>query len=282
MQLHFVNDYNDHFIQYKMEKVSRLLLYLLSILLFVPGCSYSQDRKPNNDAMHPGSDSIKWSKPRFDERRNERLRMVQNDIKNYPYHPINDKQVLDAMSQVPRHLFVPSYQETSAYKNYPLSIGYGQTISQPFIVAHMTELLEVEPGHKILEVGTGSGYQAAVLSELTPHVFSVEIVKPLGERAIKLFSKLGYNTIRVKVGDGYDGWPEYAPFDGIIVTCAPEKIPQPLVDQLKPGGRIVIPVGGEGRVQNLVVVTKDTDGKLKQLKQYPVRFVPMTGKAKKK
>jgi len=145
----------------------------------------------------------------------------------------------------------------------------------------MTELLEIKAGDKILEIGTGSGYQAAVLSELTPYVFSIEIIEKLGEQAIERFKELGYHTIRVKIGDGYEGWEEYAPFDGIIVTCAPEEIPPPLIRQLKPGGKIVIPLGAEDRVQNLIVVTKDENGNLKKQSQYPVRFVPMTGKAKK-
>jgi protein-L-isoaspartate(D-aspartate) O-methyltransferase len=265
----------------KMKLSSFLTLLSVCILFCLPGCSYGQDQPSTDNTVISQEDTIDWQKPRFEERRAERLRMVHNDIENYPYHPIYDEKVLNAMREVPRHLFVPNYQQGSAYRNYPLSIGHGQTISQPFIVAHMTELLEVESHHKILEIGTGSGYQAAVLSELTPYVYSIEIVKPLGEKAKKLLAELGYRTIKVKVGDGYDGWPEYAPFDGIIVTCAPEKIPAPLVEQLKPGGRIVIPVGEEGMVQHLVVVIKEEDGKLKRDRQYPVRFVPMTGKAKK-
>ena len=145
----------------------------------------------------------------------------------------------------------------------------------------MTELLRVKTGAKILEIGTGSGYQAAVLSELTPFVYSVEIIEKLGLNAIELFDELGYNTIKVKIGDGYEGWAEHAPYDGIIVTCAPENIPEPLTEQLKPGGRIVIPLGRKNQIQNLVVIEKDKKGNLKQKVQYPVRFVPMTGKAEK-
>jgi len=227
------------------------------------------------------TDTLKWDRPRFSERRAERERMVDRDIQHSYYNPVKDIRVLDAMKAVPRHLFVPREYQSSAYGNYPLAIGMGQTISQPIIVAHMTELLEIKAGDKILEIGTGSGYQAAVLSELTPFVFSIEIVEKLGELAIERFKELGYHTIRVKIGDGYEGWEEHSPFDGIIVTCAPEEIPPPLIRQLKPGGRIVIPLGAEDRVQNLIVVTKDEHGNLKKKSQYPVRFVPMTGKAQK-
>lgn len=207
--------------------------------------------------------------------------MVVNDIQHSYYNPVRDVRVLEAMKAVPRHFFVPREYQSSAYGNYPLAIGMGQTISQPIVVAHMTELLEIEAGDKILEIGTGSGYQAAVLSELTPFVFSIEIIEKLGEQAIERFKKLGYHTIQVKIGDGFEGWEAHAPFDGIIVTCAPEEIPPPLIRQLKPGGKIVIPLGAEDRVQNLVVVTKDENGNLKKKSQYPVRFVPMTGKAQK-
>ena len=210
---------------------------------------------------------------------NERRRMVRDDIKNDPFHPVRDEKVLKAMECVPRHLFVPKEYRMEAYDDQPLPIGYGQTISQPLIVASMTEMLDVHPGDKILEIGTGSGYQAAVLSELTPYVYTVEIVDELGRHAKKLLSELGYTTVKVKIGDGYEGWPEHAPYDGIIVTCAPEDIPQPLIDQLKPGGKIVIPVGKEGRTQWLVVVKKTPDGKIKEKTQFPVIFVPMTGKA---
>ncbi|NOY37131.1 MAG: protein-L-isoaspartate(D-aspartate) O-methyltransferase [Chlorobi bacterium] len=208
--------------------------------------------------------------------------MVRNDIHNSFYKPVKDRKVLEAMENVPRHLFVPKVFRDQAYENKPLPIGYGQTISQPIIVAQMTELLDIKPGDKILEIGTGSGYQAAVLSELTPYVYTVEIVRELGEQAKARFSTLGYNTIKVKIGDGYKGWPEYAPYDGIIVTCAPEEIPEPLIEQLKPGGRIVIPVGKAGKTQWLVLVEKTPEGKIREQVQFPVVFVPMTGKAGEK
>ena len=239
-----------------------------------------ENRSPKNQqVMVNQQDTIEWYRPRFMERHDEREEMVNKDIAKSPYDPVTDKRVLDAMKEVPRHKFVPGYQLANAYRNHPLSIGSGQTISQPLIVAHMTELLEIEPGDKILEIGTGSGYQAAVLSELTPHVFTVEIIEKLALRAKKVLNDLGYKTIKVKTGDGYFGWEEFAPYDGIIVTCAPEEIPAPLIDQLRPGGRIVIPVGKEGWIQNLVVVMKSKNGKISEKKLYGVRFVPMTGKA---
>ncbi|NOY37879.1 MAG: protein-L-isoaspartate(D-aspartate) O-methyltransferase [Chlorobi bacterium] len=208
--------------------------------------------------------------------------MVRNEIRNAPFSPIKNAEVLKAMEAVPRHLFVPEPYREMAYENHPLPIGYGQTISQPLIVAHMTELLDISPGDKVLEIGTGSGYQAAVLSELTPYVYTIEIIEELGRQAGDLLYKLGYKTIRVKIGDGYEGWAEYAPYDGIIVTCAPENIPEPLISQLKPGGRIIIPVGKADQTQWLTVVEKTINGKVRKKAQYPVIFVPMTGKTKEK
>jgi protein-L-isoaspartate(D-aspartate) O-methyltransferase len=244
-------------------------IYLIIALLLLAPNGCSQD-KPSTSSTHPA----------FSERVAERERLVRRDIENYPFKPVKDPHVLKAMRRVPRHVFVPEENRAAAYRNSPLVIGYNQTISQPFIVAHMTELLQLKPEHKILEIGTGSGYQAAVLGELCEAVYTIEIVPPLGQRAEKLLKELGYSNIHVKIGDGYRGWPEFAPFDGIIVTCAPEKIPQPLIDQLKPGGRIVIPVGGQFETQYLVVVTKDEKGRIRKRNQYPVRFVPMTGKVK--
>ena len=158
-------------------------------------------------------------------------------------------------------------------------LAKGQTISQPYIVALMTEALHVTPDSKVLEIGTGSGYQAAVLSEITPHVFTIEIVEPLARRALATFERHGYEGIRVRIGDGYAGWPEHAPFDAIIVTCAPDRIPPKLIEQLKPGGRMCIPVGGAHAVQRLIVVTKDDMGTPHREELIPVRFVPMTGAA---
>lgn len=188
---------------------------------------------------------------------------------------ITNELVLAAMGQVARHEFVPENLRDSAYEDHPLPIGHGQTISQPFIVAFMTEQLRPQPTDRILEVGTGSGYQAAVLSLLVDRVYTIEIVEPLALRASEDLQRLGYTNVWVRTGDGYHGWPEAAPFDGILVTCAPEKVPEPLVAQLREGGRIVIPVGGLG-VQDLHVLEK-VGGKLESKGVMAVRFVPMTG-----
>lgn len=219
------------------------------------------------------SDTIEWDRPRFSERQEERNQLVQK-IEN---QGITDPKVLEAMRQVPRHLFVPQQYQKYAYMNRPLPIGHDQTISQPYIVAYMTEMLNIQAGEKVLEIGTGSGYQAAILSELTPHVFTIEIVEPLGEQARKRFKKLGYETIETKIGDGYKGWPEHAPFDAIILTAAPEEIPDPLIEQLKRGGTMVAPVGGTDEAQFLTRVTKSEDGEVEQRREILVRFVPMTG-----
>ena len=218
--------------------------------------------------------------PAFAERVDERERMVREYIEFYAYNPVRDQKVLAAMRRVPRHCFVPADYRDMAYQNSPLPIGHKQTISQPVIVAHMTELLDIKSDDRILEIGTGSGYQAAVLGELCEHVFTMEIVSPLGKQAKNLLFELGYKQIQVKIGNGYQGWPEEAPFDKIIVTCAPDQIPQPLLDQLAPGGRMVIPVGGQFQTQFMVEVSKNQKGKISKKEHYPVRFVPMTGKKK--
>ena len=192
---------------------------------------------------------------------------------------VTDAAVLDAMRCVPRDRFVPSLYVGNAYADRPLRIGHGQTISQPYIVALMTELLEVHPGDKVLEIGTGSGYQAAVLTELTPFVYTIEIIEVLAEQAAQRLDSLGYTTVGARIADGYYGWEEQAPFDGIIVTCAAGHIPPLLLAQLAPGGRMVIPVGPVYDVQYLVVVTKDQDSTLRSEALLPVRFVPMTGRA---
>ena len=184
--------------------------------------------------------------------------------------------IREAMGRVPRHRFVPEPQQASAYSDRALPIGEGQTISQPFIVALMTELLEPAPGQRILEVGTGSGYQAAVLAECGARVFTIEIVPSLGERAGALLAELGYRNIEVRIGDGYLGWPEQAPFDRIVVTAAPDHIPQPLLDQLAAGGRMVIPVGPERWQQDLLLITRSADGRTLTDNKIPVRFVPLT------
>jgi protein-L-isoaspartate(D-aspartate) O-methyltransferase len=215
--------------------------------------------------------------PAFEERVAERHRLVTDEIENYPQLPVKDGAVLNAMRKVPRHTFVPEELQPYAYKNRPLPIGYDQTISQPIIVAHMTELLELESSHKVLEIGTGSGYQAAILAELCDRVYTMEIIKPLGETASILLMELGYDQIKVRIGNGYEGWPEQAPFDRMIVTCAPDDIPEALLDQLAAGGRMIIPVGSPNQTQYLVLVQKNKKGRIIREKQYPVRFVPMTG-----
>lgn len=187
-----------------------------------------------------------------------------------------DPKVLEVMRAVPRHEFVPQDVRTFAYEDRPLPIGYGQTISQPFIVALMTDLLKIEPGNKVLEVGTGSGYQAAVLSLLADEVYTVEIVPELGERAAGTFADLGFENVEAKVADGYYGWPEQAPFDAIVVTAAASQIPPPLVQQLKPGGRMVIPIGGPFSAQQLMLVEKQEDGTITSRQLLPVQFVPFT------
>lgn len=203
-----------------------------------------------------------------------RLAMVETQIKQ---RGISDKNVLAAMEKVPRHRFVPENVIKYAYEDEPLPIGSGQTISQPYIVALMTELLELKKHSKVLEIGTGSGYQAAVLAELCDSVYSIEIVCELADRADSILKALDYNAT-VKCGDGYQGWPDHAPFEAIIVTAAPEKIPQPLLDQLAEGGRLVIPVGSHN--QELKLIRKES-GKIKEMNVIPVRFVPMTGEAEK-
>ena len=199
-----------------------------------------------------------------------RAAMVQNQL--IP-RGITDEKVLDAMQKVERHLFVPPDVVSQAYRDGPLPIGYGQTISQPYIVAYMTQILDLEKSDKVLEVGTGSGYQAAVLGEICDSVYTIEIVPQLGQRSKLLLAELGYEGVKVKVGDGYQGWKEYAPYDAIIVTCAPTHVPEPLQEQLNEGGRMIIPVG-EKYVQELVIMKKK-NGKLRKNSVLPVLFVPM-------
>jgi protein-L-isoaspartate(D-aspartate) O-methyltransferase len=188
-----------------------------------------------------------------------------------------DDSVLAAMRHVPRHEFVPEDVRAAAYENRPLPIRYGQTISQPYIVALMTDLARPREDHVVLEIGTGSGYQAAVLSPLVRNVFSIEIVEPLASRAAERLKSLGFANVTVRQGDGYHGWPEHSPFDSIIVTAAASHIPPPLVNQLKPGGRMVIPVGAPFMSQNLLLVEKDEQARVRTRSLLPVRFVPLTG-----
>lgn len=211
--------------------------------------------------------------PAADHYAEERANMVKFQLMG---RDITDKDVLAAMERVPRHEFVPEEYRSQAYADHPLPIGYGQTISQPYIVALMTQLLELRPTDKVLEIGTGSGYQAAILAELCKEVYTVEIIKELAEQAEKRLKRLGYTNIRVKHGDGYYGWEEHAPFDAIIVTAAPDHIPPPLIAQLKDGGRMVIPVGPPGGYQTLWLVKKEGE-KIITRNITGVIFVPLTG-----
>jgi len=213
---------------------------------------------------------------RQDEVAVARQRMIE-DIRA---RGVVDSRVLAALEAVPRHLFVPESERREAYEDTPLPIGAGQTISQPYVVALMTSLLGVKPGDRILEVGTGSGYQAAVLSRMGAEVYSIEILKPLGDRARRTLGQLGYRNVHLRIGDGYQGWPSASPFDGIIVTAAPPRIPDPLLRQLKIGGKMVIPVGSA--YQDLIVLTKRRDGGFDRRNVLPVLFVPMTGEAQKR
>ena len=188
-----------------------------------------------------------------------------------------DPQIMAVMARMPRHEFVPETLRESAYENRPQPIGQGQTISQPYIVALMTDMLALESDAVVLEVGTGSGYQAAVLGELASTVYSIEIVEALGIQARERLNRLGYDNIQVRIGDGYAGWPEQAPFDAIIVTAAAEQIPEPLIEQLKPGGRMAIPVGAAWSTQELILLSKDEDGQVSKRSVLPVAFVPLTG-----
>jgi len=220
-----------------------------------------------------------WPRPRSSERLAERRDMVEYQIRR---RGISSEPVLEAMRAVPRHWFTPGGISRNAYEDRPLPVGEGQTISQPYIVALMTESLEVEEGDKVLEIGTGSGYQAAVLNELTPHVFSVEIIGALAERAAATFQQRGYDSIAVRHADGYFGWEEHAPFDAIIVTCAASHVPPTLIRQLRPGGRMCVPVGGPFATQRLLLITKKEDGTTTSRNLSAVAFVPMTGQIERK
>jgi protein-L-isoaspartate(D-aspartate) O-methyltransferase len=206
----------------------------------------------------------------------ERQQMVQQQLMARGIH---EERVLAAMAKVPREEFVPPNERAAAYTDHPLPIGYDQTISQPYIVAFMTEQLRPKRSDRVLEIGTGSGYQAAILAELVAEVYTIELAEPLARNAEATLARLGYKNVHVKAGDGYKGWPENAPFDAIIVTCAPERVPQPLTDQLKDGGRMIIPVGNRF-AQELYLLEKK-NGQLKESAVLPVRFVPMAGEATK-
>jgi protein-L-isoaspartate(D-aspartate) O-methyltransferase len=237
-----------------------MLNCLITLSILAPGC-----HPDNGGGPEPASKSTHTL---------ERERMVQTQLAG---RDIRDPRVLAAMAKVPRHEFVPEPLRRQAYEDRPLPLGQGQTISQPYIVAFMTEHLQLEDTDRVLEIGTGSGYQAAILAELVAEVHSIEIVEPLASQARATLDRLGYSKIHLKTGDGYQGWAEYAPFDAVIVTCAPDHVPAPLIDQLKEGGRMIIPVG-ESHTQELVLLEKQ-GGTLQRRAILPVRFVPMTGQA---
>lgn len=263
-----------------------LLAIILTCYSHVP--SAGPEKNPDstvepNDANKPETSM----KPENKEKRqhsafrayvSERKRMVSTQIKA---RGIRDPQVLNALETVPRHAFIPSNLQTRAHADGPLPIAHGQTISQPYIVAFMTEALALEPNDRVLEIGTGSGYQAAVCAEIAQHVYTIEIIEGLAETATKRLQELGYKNITVKAGDGFYGWPEQAPFDAIIGTAAAGRIPPPLLEQLKPGARMIIPKETRMGFQSLILITKDAEGKIVQKNVLPVRFVPMTGQVKK-
>jgi protein-L-isoaspartate(D-aspartate) O-methyltransferase len=237
-----------------------------------------EDKSPSVDrhVSHPAMTTPKMHAPNSssDEYTLLRTRMVEQQLRR---RGIRDQRVLESMAKVPRHLYVPSDLLDSAYEDNPQPIGYGQTISQPYIVALMAEIVRPKPGDRALDIGTGCGYQAAVLAELVHEVFSIEIVEPLAIQAQQRLAELGYRNIQVRHGDGYRGWLEKSPFDIIVVAAAPERVPQPLIDQLAPGGRLIIPVGLGS--QNLKLLEKDRDGRMQETLVAAVRFVPMTGEA---
>lgn len=235
------------------------LIVLIIILLILPACAAPAPSRPADTQAE-------------DEFTGVRNRMVVEDIFR---RGISDPRVLEAMEKVPRHRFVPEEYLSQAYADHPLPIGHGQTISQPYIVALMTQHLLLKPGEKVLEIGTGSGYQAAILAEITDEVYSVEIIEPLGQEAAATLKELGYN-VHSKIDDGYYGWEEFAPFDAIIVTCAPDHVPQPLTGQLKDGGRLVIPVGPPGFYQTLWLIERQGE-QFRAINLGGVRFVPMLG-----
>lgn len=219
------------------------------------------------------------AQPATDRRRDALVRNIEREVRAteiYTGRAALNPAVIDAIRAVPRHEFVPSALQDLAYEDRPLPIGDGQTISQPYVVALMTDLAEVGPASRVLEVGTGSGYQAAVLAEIVDHVYTIEIIQALGERAAQTLDRLGYENVTVRIGDGYRGWPEYAPFDAIVVTAAPDSVPPPLLEQLAVGGRLIIPVGPEGGSQSLQVIEKAPGDALTTTDVLPVIFVPLT------
>ncbi|MEN6426202.1 MAG: protein-L-isoaspartate(D-aspartate) O-methyltransferase [Phycisphaerales bacterium] len=267
---------------------SSLPLSGLMLLAVALGCSPTPEtgsgctgRRPQSKASPvaggeepPLADADAARHPAFAERVSEREQMVAVQIQA---RGVRDPNVLRAMRSVPRHAFVPESLRGLAYADHPLDIGHDQTISQPYVVAFMTEALALDPNSMVLEIGTGSGYQAAVCAEIAREVYSVEILEPLAKSAIEALTKLGYGNVHVRVGDGFYGWPDKGPFDAIIGTAAAQEVPSPLIEQLKPGGRMILPVEGEHGFQHLILLTKDEGGQLHRKAVMPVRFVPMTG-----
>lgn len=247
-----------------MQNVS-IIFYFAALL--IAGCNQADRRGKSNVEVIQADYAKVYQEGEWKRKAKE---MVKNQIRS---RGVKDPRVLRAMEQTPRHLFVPAGQRMQAYQDRPLPIGEGQTISQPYIVALMTELMQLEGDEKVLEVGTGSGYQAAILAQLAKEVYTIEIVESLAKSSKALLQQMGYDNVIVKWGDGYQGWPEQAPFDAIILTAAPENIPLKLVEQLKPGGIMVLPVGSHS--QELKVITKQQDGSIRERTEALVRFVPM-------
>ena len=279
--------------------VFRMLLGLAAVLGAAGGCGRSEqtyeappaaDKPETSEDVEPSvtqtevaADRPRREHPAYSERIAEQKDMVSRQIAWRRVGPrIKDADVLETMRAVPRHAFVPDGQQRAAYADGPLGIGYGQTISQPYIVAYMTELLKLNRNSKVLEIGTGSGYQAAVAAELAGRVYSIEIIKALGESARERLKRLGYDNVETKVADGYYGWPEKGPFEAIIVTAASSHVPPLLIEQLKPGGRLVIPLGSPWRGQELVFLQKGAEGTVRSRGVMGVRFVPMLGKAQER
>ncbi len=238
----------------------------------------SPDQSQPNDVNEPAKEIPRPSHdhPSFEERTEERLRMVETQITD---RGVEDPNTIAAMKTVPRHMFVRQQDRFRAYSDQPMPIGYGQTISQPYIVAYMTEKLELDPNDVVLEIGAGSGYHAAVAAETARAVYTIEIVSELAESAEETLRELGYKNVFVKDGDGYYGWPEFGPYDAIVVTAAAGFVPPPLLEQLKPDGKLVMPLGSPYGMQTLVVVTRDEENRVRSRRLMPVRFVPMTGRA---
>ena len=275
--------------------VCLVIVPVIFTVLFGAGCAKepeevvaSQEAEANQAAVQARQEQkapdgkeqlrLEHEHPAFTERAEERERMVARQIQA---RDVRDPNVLKAMRTVPRHAFIRFIEQRYAYTDSPLPIGFDQTISQPYIVAFMTEALQLKPNSKVLEIGTGSGYQAAVCAEIAERVYTIEIVEGLADRAKKCLKELGYSNVFTRFGDGFFGWKEEAPFDAIIGTAAAGRIPEPLLEQIKPGGRMILPYGSPRGFQYLVVVTKDKEGKISKENVMPVRFVPMTGEVMK-